>query len=112
MNYARSYRLTRAIGTALALFAAIAMMWWAGRGGPPRRVNVVGTIEEVFKSPAAGDAARISRVRMEDGREARVIVPVFAVQVGREIPLVIEVYRDGDEAVMFDAERWMESAGT
>ncbi|GJM44855.1 MAG: hypothetical protein DHS20C21_16970 [Gemmatimonadota bacterium] len=112
MSIARSYRLSRAGGAALALLAAIVMMWWAGRQGPPKREVTTGTIEQVFDSNLVGDTQRISKVLLSDGREARVTVPMYALRVGREIPLVIEVYRNGDEIVMFDAQRWMESAGS
>jgi hypothetical protein len=110
MSIARGYRLGRALGAALALFTAIAAMWWAGRDGPPRRERALGTIEEVLPSELFADTQRLSRVRLADGRVARVVVPSYVVEVGRTIPLMIETHDGGDDYVVFDVERWVDDA--
>jgi len=112
MSIARSYRFARAAGAAFFLFAGIVALWWMGRQGPPERVPASGVIEEVFDTGIVGDAHRLARVRLDDGREARVAIPTYALATGGSVPLLIEVYADGDEAVLFDPEAWADADGS
>lgn len=107
--YFRYYRLARAGLAALCLFAATAVMSWARRDGPPIRESVTGTITEVIASGLATDQTRLVRVRLPDGRQGRVLVPVYAASAGGRVPLLLEGSDGGGAYVAFDEARWLDT---
>lgn len=112
MNYAESYRLARALGLGAVLFVAIVAMWWA-RSHPPTSLDrTTATVTEVLESGLGTNASRLVRVVLEDGREGRVMIPTFAARGGAEIPLIVESHRNGGAYLSFDADAWVDGAGS
>ena len=108
----RSYRTARGIVAAVFLFGAIGAMAWARSQGPVERTPTEGEVLEVLKADVGSGAQRLVRLRLEDGREARVLVPGFAARVGLDVPLVVETYRKKERnAVFFDQEGWIDRTG-
>lgn len=100
----RYYRLSRAIGAALVMFAGIGMMLWA-RANPPESVETVeAEVTEVLESGLVSGDQRMVRVRLQDGREARMTVPGFAAAPGTQLPVRVEEHEGGPTYVTFDVE--------
>ena len=81
------------------------------RGGhPPALDRTTATITKVVDNPLGSDSDCIALIRLDDGREGRIVVPRYAAVDGGRVPLVVERYEDGDTYLAFDVDRWVDSA--
>lgn len=109
-TYARSYRLARAIGAALFLLIGILWLSWARSHPPTSHDRVTATVTRIVDNPLGPDADCVALIRLDDGREGRVLMPRYAAAAGGRVPLVIEAYADGETYLTFDVDRWVDSA--
>jgi len=108
--YARSYRLARAIGAALVLLVGLLWLSWARSHPPTSRDRVTATITKIVENPLGSDTDCVALIRLDDGREGRILMPRYAAAAGGRVPLVVEAYADGKTYLAFDVDRWVDSA--
>lgn len=108
--FAKGYRLGRAIWAAVTLIGATVWMAWA-RSHPPTSVGkATALVTEVLEGSPAGNSDRVVRIRLDDGRDARLLVPLYAATEGARVPLVVESHAGGDTYLTFDLETWVDGA--
>jgi len=109
-TFSRSYRLSRAIGAGVSLLVALLWMTWARSHPPTSRERTVATITKIVDLPVGADTDCVALIRLDDGREGRLVVPRYAAVDGGRVPLVVESYADGDTFLVFDVEKWVDGA--
>ena len=107
--YIRSYRLARALGAAIFLAVATGWLWWARSHPPTSRERTTATITKIVDMPLGADSDCVALIRLEDGREGRLLVPRYAASDSGRVPLYVESYANGDTYLTFDVERWVDA---
>lgn len=108
----RINRMFRAVGAAVALFAATGWMWWVRSHPPTAMQKTRATVTEIVQSSLNSDASRLVRITLDDGRRGQMFVPSYAARAGSHIPVVVEEHDGGDDFIMFDLEQWVDEAGS
>jgi hypothetical protein len=109
-GFARSYRLGRAVGAALFLLIALLWLSWARSHPPTSRDRTTATITKIVDLPIGADSDCVALIRLDDGRDGRLVVPRYAAVDGGRVPLIVETYPDGDTYLVFDVEKWVDVA--
>jgi hypothetical protein len=110
-TWARAHRFARAVSAALFLFLMTAVLWWM-RLHPPDIGPSRGTITAVVGDDPLGEPARkLVTLRLQDGRDARILVPAALAREGTDLPVVVETHDGGEGYVTFDLERWADEEG-
>ncbi|NNE45016.1 MAG: hypothetical protein HKN12_12485 [Gemmatimonadetes bacterium] len=105
-------RMFRAVGAAVAMFAAIGFMWWVKMNPPVATERTTATVTDVIESTLNSDASLIVHIELDDGRTGRMTVPSYAARRGAEIPVILEQYKKSDDTIYFDVDRWVDAAGS
>ncbi len=99
----------RGILVAIMLFSAIAWMSWVRAHPDTVIVHTTGEVLEVSTTGFGSDSTPVVRLRLEDGREVRLMVGMFVPEPGQVLPVVLESRGEGTDAhVRFDPEAWLD----
>lgn len=111
MSFAGRYRLGRALAAGVGLLAGFLWLTWARNHPPTSRQRTTAVITKIVDLPLGSDTDCVALIRLEDGREGRLVVPRYAAADGGRVPLVVESYASGDTYLIFDVEKWVDAAG-
>jgi hypothetical protein len=103
--------MARGISATIFFLVLTILMLWARSHRPEDSIAARGTVLRVLDNGIQADTSPIVRLRLDDGREALVTVPIYVAREGLDVPLVLEPMKDGPDLVRFDEARWLDNGG-
>ena len=107
----RNYRLARGLSALFFFLMMTILMLWGRSRRPDDVYATQGTVMRVLETEIQAETSPIVKLRLDDGREALVTVPLYVAREGEAVPLVVESMPGGPDYVRFDETRWLDRAG-
>lgn len=109
-HYAESYRLTRVLFLGTGLLVAALLLWISLNQPTPSLHQVSGMVLEVNigqgQGLRSGSSVQLAtaRIRLEDGRETRVLLQSPLPEIGQKLILIEARYADGERRYRLDPQ--------
>ncbi len=110
--WAAMYRNSRALGMAVAIWLAVAVMWGmkcqANRDPVLENVSEKGAVVEYLGGPTAdsGNKLRQMVIMLADSTRITLVIMPPLPAVGDRIPLRVEKFKSGKKSYVFDLQEW------